>query len=263
MVSGPFDVHTGRIYSVAFSPNSKRIVSGSGDKTIQVWDTESGDVVYGPFKGHTGPVYAVVFSPDGQRIASGSNDTSIRVWDAESGMLPALLVLDGHTGSVWSVAFSHDGKRIVSGSSDTAIRVWDAESGDMVSGPFNGHINWVRSVAFSFDGKRIVSGSDDKTIRVWDAGPGAVVSQQASMSACDVLPAVIDAKVGGSLYWGRNGWILGPHAQLVLWVPTEYRSGIWWAGNTAVIGMPITTIDLSKYAHGESWQECNQRQEIK
>ena len=66
------------VYSVAFSPDGTRIVSGSYDHTIRVWDARSGDVVAGPFEGHTDYITSVAFSPDGTCIVSGSDDRTIR-----------------------------------------------------------------------------------------------------------------------------------------------------------------------------------------
>ncbi|KIM20496.1 hypothetical protein M408DRAFT_81933 [Serendipita vermifera MAFF 305830] len=168
--------HGGSVYSVCFSLGGKRIASGSADRTIRVWDAETGEVVAGPLQGHTGTVFSVAFSPDGRRIVSGSDDTTIRVWDAETGEVVAG-PLQGHNDWVRSVAFSPDGRRIVSGSEDTTIRVWDAQTGEAVAGPLQGHTGTVLSVAFSPDGRRIVSGSADKTIRVCSAQmQGSVVS---------------------------------------------------------------------------------------
>jgi WD40 repeat protein len=154
--------HIGAVMSVAFSQDNKRIVSGSLDNTIRVWDAETGDVVSGPFEGLSGFVNSVAFSQDGKHIVSGSSDKTIRVWDAETGDIVSG-PFEGHSGFVNSVAFSQNGKLIVSGSSDNTIRVWDAETGDVVSGPFEGHVD---SIAFSQDGKQFVSGSWDDTIRV-------------------------------------------------------------------------------------------------
>ncbi|KIM19967.1 hypothetical protein M408DRAFT_30770 [Serendipita vermifera MAFF 305830] len=167
--------HKKSVGSVAFSPDGTRIVSGSHDNTIWVWDAETAEMVAGPFEGHTGWVNSLSFSPDGTRVVSGSGDKKIRVWDAETAEMVAG-PLEGHTSSVNSVAFSPDGRRIVSGSDDWTIRVWDAETAKMITGPFEGHTSHVSSVAFSPDGKRIVSGSFDRTIRVWNAKTAETVT---------------------------------------------------------------------------------------
>jgi len=125
---GPFKGHTGSVSSVAFSPDGTRIVSGSHDQTIRVWDARTGDSA-GPFKMHTGSVTSVAFSPDGTHIASGSNDQTIRVCDARTGDTVAE-PFKGLTSWVTPITFSPDGTRIVSGSHDQTIRVWDSRTGD-------------------------------------------------------------------------------------------------------------------------------------
>ena len=76
--------HVSGVWSVAFSPDGKRIVSGSGDKTIKVWDAMSGQEML-TLNGHTGNVMSVAFSQDGKRIVSGSYDDTLKVWDATRG----------------------------------------------------------------------------------------------------------------------------------------------------------------------------------
>jgi len=70
---------------VAFSPDGQRIVSGSADTTVRLWDAATGRPVGQPLTGHTDPVWSVAFSPDGKRIASGSQDQTVRLWDAATG----------------------------------------------------------------------------------------------------------------------------------------------------------------------------------
>ncbi|KAG8851207.1 hypothetical protein FRB91_008284 [Serendipita sp. 411] len=163
--------HTGEVISITFSFDGRRIASGSDDKTIRLWDAETGQALGEPLRGHEGAVTSVAFSPDGRCVASGSWDNTIRLWDAETGQARGE-TLRGHERAVSSVAFSPDGRRVASGSSDKAIRLWDAETGQARGEPLRGHENAVFSVAFSPDGRCVASGSEDGTIQVWDAETG-------------------------------------------------------------------------------------------
>ncbi|KIK51049.1 hypothetical protein GYMLUDRAFT_407863 [Collybiopsis luxurians FD-317 M1] len=110
------------VSSVAFSPDGCRIVSGSNDKTVRIWNAETGELLGNSSKGQTGWVSSVAFSPDGCRIVSGSNDKTVRVWNAETGEPLG----SSCKGDVNSVAFSPHGHRMVSGSRDRTVRIWDA-----------------------------------------------------------------------------------------------------------------------------------------
>jgi len=76
--------HQGATISVAWRADGKRLASGSIDKTIKIWETESGREVR-TLSGHTNYVYCVAWSPSGKKIASASYDKTIKVWDAETG----------------------------------------------------------------------------------------------------------------------------------------------------------------------------------
>jgi DNA-binding beta-propeller fold protein YncE len=157
--------HASDVRSVAFSPDGKRLVSGSWDQTLKVWDVQTGQEAL-TLKGHTAFITSVAFSPDGKCVVSGSYDKTLNVWDTQTGQ--QTLTLKGHTGSVSSVAFSPDGKRLLSGSRDQTLKVWDARTGQET---LKGHTGLVSSVAFSPDGKRLLSGSF-QTVKVWDAQTG-------------------------------------------------------------------------------------------
>jgi WD40 repeat protein len=159
--------HSGPVASVAFSPDGTRIVSGSYDYTVRLWDTVSGAHLCALWA-HFDLVNSVVFSPDGTRIVSGSGDKTVRLWDTVSAHI---CTLKGHSGWVTSVAFSPDGIRVASGSADRTIRLWDADSGAHLS-TLEGISGAVSSVAFSLDGTRIVSGYNNGTVQLWDAVDG-------------------------------------------------------------------------------------------
>ncbi|EJD02482.1 WD40 repeat-like protein [Fomitiporia mediterranea MF3/22] len=174
------------------------ISSLSSDKTVRIWDAQTGAQVFAPLQGQQGDVWSVAYSPDerysvsgssgktvciwdtqkdGRYIASGSDDATVQIWDAQTGAQVGA-PLEGHQDSVQSVAYSPDGRHIVSGSDDKTLRIWDAQTRVQLGRPLEGHQGWVRCVAYSLDGCHVISGSSDKTIRVWDAQTGAHVGPQ-------------------------------------------------------------------------------------
>jgi WD40 repeat protein len=96
-----FQGHTLPVLRVAFSPDGRRVLTGSWDETAILWDTERGEKLR-TFQGHTSSVMSVAFSPDGRRVLTGSWDGTTRLWDAESGQeLCQLISLDA--GAEWLV----------------------------------------------------------------------------------------------------------------------------------------------------------------
>ncbi|CAE7208552.1 unnamed protein product [Rhizoctonia solani] len=166
--SGLFQGHNGTVSSLAFTPDGSRLVSGSDDCTVRVWNVSDGSLATDPFEGHTGTVNSVAVSPDGMRVASGSSDHTVRVWNINDGSLFAG-PFTGHTGSIRSVTFSPDGTRIASGSFDGTVRAWHVLDGLLSPpAPFHEHMNNLISTSLFNNGTRILSGSGDRSIGVWD-----------------------------------------------------------------------------------------------
>jgi hypothetical protein len=129
------------------------------------------------------------------------------------------------------------------------------------------------SVAFSQDGKCIISGSDDKTLRIWDAEvnvrgasvrfitPTIQFSSNPHHALCEVHSLFenamdITSDWRDSIQVQENGWILGPHNRLLLWVPPMYFSGLYRPRTKHLIGMAAMELDLSNFAHGQLWEFC-------
>lgn len=80
-----FEGHKSGVRTVAYSPDGTHVVSGSSDKTIRIWDVETGESVGESLRGHTGEILSIVYSSNGRHIVSGSSDKTIRIYDAETG----------------------------------------------------------------------------------------------------------------------------------------------------------------------------------
>ncbi|KAF5340657.1 hypothetical protein D9611_007285 [Ephemerocybe angulata] len=184
--------HSNWVMSVVFSWDGSKIISGSADKTVRVWNASTGKV-QSVLTGHSGVCTSVAISSDGSWIVSGSEDQTVRIWDAMTGTAHRVLV--GHDDDVVAVAFSWDGSRICSGSNDKTVRVWDAATG-LVQSILEGHTREITSVAFSRDGKRIVSGALDTTIRVWAA----------SSTTCTLQSVLQGHSTGHAVWPGTSSW---------------------------------------------------------
>jgi WD40 repeat protein len=154
--------HTDRVQSVAFSPNSKLVISASGDGTILVWEATTGKKKVHITHGHNVAPNAI--DSNGIHIVSGSADHTARIWDITTGREIARMT---HDLDVTSVSFSPDGKWVVSTSYDNTARVWEAATGQEVARMT--HEKAVVAAAFSKDGRYIVSGGQDKTVQMWRA----------------------------------------------------------------------------------------------
>jgi WD40 repeat protein len=169
--------HDHVVESVAWSPDGKRLATGSEDRTVKVWDAASGKELL-TLRGHTEQVTSVAWSPDGQRLSTGSWDDTAKVWDAASGR--ELLTLRGHNDLVSSVAWSPDGTQLATGSMEggypkTGVaKVWAAVSGHELL-TLRGHKLPVFSVAWSPKTMRLATASGDGTAKVWDAASGQLL----------------------------------------------------------------------------------------
>jgi len=163
-----FEEHAEKVTSVCLSGDGRWGLSGSLDKTLKLWDIESGQRVR-TFEGHAECVTSVSLSADGRLALSGSADNTLKLWDVGSGQ--CLRTLKGHAERVASVRLRPDGRWALSGSWDRTLKLWDTATGHCLR-TFEGHADWVTSVSLSADGRWALSGGGTKTVRLWDTATG-------------------------------------------------------------------------------------------
>ncbi|MBV9614165.1 MAG: protein kinase, partial [Ktedonobacteraceae bacterium] len=197
------------LFAVAWSPDGRRIIAGSGSGTVNVMDSR-GQLI-NTYNGHNATITGLAWSPDSRRVASGSYDTTVQLWNPDTdktlatyqqdvgsvnaiswspngnyivstdythnvlvwnaGSLQTVQTYSNHKDQVRSVAWSPNSRYIASGSADYSVQVWGALTGNTVFN-YQGHKGAVGSVSWSPDGRRIASASDDYTVHVWDALSG-------------------------------------------------------------------------------------------
>ncbi len=160
----PFNTFTGGhgkwISCLCFSPDGERIVTGSADRSLIIWNVDG--TLIRTIKAHDSFIEDIDISPSGRVIASASRGRDIKLWNMEGSLLA---VLEGHTDKVLGVRFHPSGKSLVSISSDRSIKMWDLK-GNLLK-TLHGHKGGVHSINFNIDGDRMITGSQDTTIKFW------------------------------------------------------------------------------------------------
>jgi WD40 repeat protein/serine/threonine protein kinase len=175
-----FAGHEQEVTCFAFSPDGKRIASGSADKTIRIWDSEKANQLR-VLTGLEGDLTSIAFSPDGNRLVSGSLAGELKIWDLETGRVE--VKLGEHPFAIETIAFSPDGTCVASKSSDELLKVWNVESLQEVFSTPGKYIkpqNYlytsdpveVSNIAFSPNGKLIASGFGYNSVKIVDSKTG-------------------------------------------------------------------------------------------
>lgn len=179
-----WDAHTGRLIhtleghlagvsTIAWSPDSNVLASGSDDKIIRLWDTSTGRCLPFPLVGHHNYVYSLAFSPKGNMLVSGSYDEAVFLWDVRTARI--MRSLPAHSDPVSGVDFVRDGTLVASCSSDGLIRIWDTSTGQCLKTLVHEDNAHVTSVRFSPNGKFVLAATLDSCVRLWNYVDGRVV----------------------------------------------------------------------------------------
>ncbi|XP_038061630.1 probable E3 ubiquitin ligase complex SCF subunit sconB [Patiria miniata] len=220
-----FEGHTQGISCVQF--DDTRIVSGSSDNTIKVWNIRTNS----PWSvqtlvGHSGTVRCLHLQ--GSQLVSGSTDRTIKVWDLSMqnswSSIACRVTMTGHQDTVRCLQV--DDEKVVSGSYDKTLKVWDIRTG-VCRHTLRGHTGAV--LCLQFDTTKIVSGSADKTIKIWSLATGSCLrSLEGHRDAVTCLQFDASKIISGSLDRNLKFWELttGLCTSTIDWAHSEGHTGV-------------------------------------
>ncbi|ORX57924.1 WD40 repeat-like protein [Piromyces finnis] len=159
--------HDDGIWSVVWSKNTNRIITGSLDDKIKIWSGDHYTLVT-PLTGHLLGITSMSSSGTGSEFASVSLDNQLRVWDLKLTIPSIIHVINAGPAEAWQVAFSPDGKQIATSNHSGKINIWNVASGTKKTSIVSKG-SFGMSISYSPNGMLLALGTENGTIFVFDA----------------------------------------------------------------------------------------------
>ena len=186
------------VFAVAFSPDSKKIATAGADRTIRIFEVETGKLLT-QIEDHADWIFGIAFSPDGKRLASASRDKTSKVFDLEK--KESLVTFPGHAQAIYTVSFMPDGKGIATGGEDNRIRIWNPDNDGKSIREIGGFGGTVFKLIYSPDGKNLLAVGGDKTVQIFDAKGSSLRKLQGHNDWIYALAVSPDSKTVASGSW--------------------------------------------------------------
>ncbi len=186
-----FQAHEDWAFSVKFSNDSQRLVTGGGDNQVSIWNLDSIDNPTVNRIRHTGDVHSVLFSPDEKLIYSGGDDMTPFIEDVTADSYQAM---EKHPRQITAMALSSKGDRLVTAARDGKVRVFDTESHELLQ-TIDAHEKDCLSVRFIPGTNQIITGGYDKTAAIFSIGMGYQVARFAKQEGAVVC---VDVSTDGT-----------------------------------------------------------------
>jgi WD40 repeat protein len=156
--------HTDAIHAVQFSPNGQRIATASADKSVGIWDANTGrQIAKISLPDEAGYVF---FSSDSKRIVTLSKDMTAQIWDAESG--DSLGIIGDKERTIFMAQLPMNKDRVLLTTGDDTVHVWDISTGRQIK-TYKAASQSVITAQFSNDESRILTRNNNKTVTLWNS----------------------------------------------------------------------------------------------
>ncbi|MBN1873862.1 MAG: protein kinase [Anaerolineae bacterium] len=189
--------HETLIFTVAFTPDGERLITGSFDNTVRIWNFETLETPPTILADHEYAVSTVAMSPNGHWLVTGSWDTTARVWDLNDLSHPPT-VLSGHGAGVSGLAIDPESRWLVTVNGDKIVRLWDLE---LLSAPpvlLTGHTAILSGAAISHDGHWLATTDWDGMLRIWNMHLDELMTQ-----ACQVVNRNLTPEEWETFFYGQ------------------------------------------------------------
>jgi WD40 repeat protein len=177
--------HTDEVRALAFFPGGRTLASGSGDRTVRIWDAKAGKCLH-VLAEHRGAINCLAVSPDGKHLVSGGKDGLPLLWRLTP--TPLAIALDGHDAAITNVTFSPDGQWLATADNDGALQLWSVEDGHSCA-TLTGHEGAIMAMQMAPNGGTLVTGGADGLVRLWDVPNGRLRSTLAAHDS-EPVPAL-------------------------------------------------------------------------
>ncbi|KAI0071930.1 hypothetical protein K474DRAFT_1668455 [Panus rudis PR-1116 ss-1] len=196
---------------IAIQSDGARVVAGSTNAVVVVWDADSGKLLFDPLEGHRGAITSVALTIDGTEVASTSEDCTVRVWEVRDPKpkdeldTGGAILSSGNSPSseVSTITHSYDGRRIIAGFMNGAIHIWDTAEMHLLQSL--SHDDSVTSIATTSDGTLLASAGYGRVVHVWDLRTGRkVLSPLIHSEQCESVECVAFFPDNARLVSGDN-----------------------------------------------------------
>jgi WD40 repeat protein len=240
--------HPAAVQSLAWSPDGKRLVTGSGVQ-LAFFDTQTGKRLARSIHAHTQMITSVAWASQGlTRVVSGADDNHAIVWNTTNYQIETVYKL--HTAAVDAVTWSADGQTVASSSQGGFVRIWNATSGVDAHGHYQDTTVPIRAMAFAPTGSVLAAGADDGIVRIWNNGLICQNLQgQGIDSICQDTPQRVRASNSAvrTLAWSHDGRFLAVGTNdgtLTIWDTTKPQK-------------PLVKMQLKQTVHSVNWSPDN------